>query len=253
MKKPWVGYALLGAGCYLVFLVVTLPAAWLASGVARATQGVVTLSAPLGSIWSGEAGVILHRAPEPPQRLGQLKWGINPLWLLTARLGVGARLDVPAGGEARLRARVGFGSATLRDINARLPAQQLALWYAPLALASPTGQVEIKSAGLDIDAESLRGTAELTWQDAGVSLTSVKPLGNYRLTLTGQGPDATFKLDTTDGVLELTGQGSLQIKTGRLNATGFATAKSRKDELDTLLQLIGPDQGDGRRAWSLNR
>jgi general secretion pathway protein N len=252
MKKTWVGYALLGAVFYLVFLLATVPAAWLAWGLARATQGAVSLSAPVGSAWSGSGGLVLHRAPEPPRQLGRVRWGVNPLWLVTGRLGIGATLDIAGGGEARARLRVGPGSVVVPELTASFAAQALPGLYSPAALLDPKGRVELRAEDLALGSSSVAGRAEINWQAAATGLSSVQPLGDYRVTLEGQGAAATVKLETLSGELQLSGTGQWQAGTGQLNFTGTAAARSRAEELGTLLRLMGPDQGGGRHAFSFN-
>ncbi|HEX9626845.1 MAG TPA: type II secretion system protein N [Acidiferrobacterales bacterium] len=253
MKKGWIGYALLGAAFYLVFLLAAVPAAWFAWGLARATQGVVSLSAPVGSIWSGSGALVVHRAPEPPRQLGRVSWGVNPLWLVTGRLGLGAALEVAGGGEARGRVRLGVGSIVVRDLSASFAAQILPSLYSPAALLDPKGRVDVRAEELLLDRANVSGRAEINWQGAATSLSSVQPLGDYRLIFEGQGASAAVRLETLSGELDLNGAGQWQVQTGQLNFNGTAAARSRAEELGTLLRLMGPDQGGGRHAFSIQK
>ena len=55
MKKHWILYTSVGVALYLVFLVVYVPADWLAWGVSHGTKGVVRIDNPTGSIWGAWA------------------------------------------------------------------------------------------------------------------------------------------------------------------------------------------------------
>ena len=98
----------------------------------------------------------------------------------------------------------------------------------------------------------MEGVATLEWLNAGSSLSSVQPLGDYRLEITGAEKNANLKLTTLRGVLELTGQGSWQAHNGQIQFNGSAQPRDRSEDLAPLLMLLGNDQGGGRRLLTLN-
>jgi general secretion pathway protein N len=236
----------LGAGAlllYLLFLVVTLPAAWLADGVARLSRKAVQLQDPDGSVWSGSGRLVMAKGRE----FGLMKWSVNPLWLFAGRLHLNVQLS---GGQAQGQGtvRVGYRSLTLKDVEAAVPAELAPALYSPAALIDPKGQIRLRTASLEASGKGLQGTAELTWQGAGARVGGANPLGDYRLDVNGQGENAQLTLATLNGRLQLNGQGQWQTTTGALRFQGSAAAAQPDPQLDLLLNLLGPDQGGGRRA-----
>lgn len=100
--------------------------------------------------------------------------------------------------------------------------------------------------------EKVDGTAALEWLNAGSGLSSVQPLGDYRLDITGAEKNANLKLTTLRGDLEFTGQGQWQPQTGQVQINGSALPRARPGELESLLKMIGADQGGGKRTLNIN-
>ena len=100
--------------------------------------------------------------------------------------------------------------------------------------------------------EKVEGAAALEWLNAGSGLSSVQPLGDYRLEIAGAGKNTNLKLTTLRGDLEFTGQGQWQPQTGQIQINGSAAPRARASELGSLLNLIGVDQGGGKRALTIN-
>ena len=86
--------------------------------------------------------------------------------------------------------------------------------------------------------------ARLDAQQMSSRLSTLKPMGSYRLALQG-GVAPGFTLQTLEGALQLSGSG--QWVGGRLRFEGVATAApDRLDALANLLNILG--QRDGARA-----
>jgi general secretion pathway protein N len=124
--------------------------------------------------------------------------------------------------------------------------------YTPLSLVTPQGKVRITTEGLALSPDKMDGTATLEWLNASSSLSSVQPLGDYRLEITGAEKNASLKLTTLRGDLEFTGQGSWQLQTGQVQINGSALPRARASELGSFLNMLGADQGGGRRALNIN-
>lgn len=92
----------------------------------------------------------------------------------------------------------------------------------------------------------------LEWLNAGSGLSSVQPLGDFRLDITAVDKIANLKLTTLRGDLELTGQGQWQLRTGQLQISGFALPRARVGELESLLRMLGHDEGGGKRTLNIN-
>jgi general secretion pathway protein N len=87
----------------------------------------------------------------------------------------------------------------------------------------------------------MQGQVELLALDLASSLTTLRPMGSYRLTLAG-GAAPTLRLVTLTGGLQMTGSG--QWRGTRLQFSGEAhTAPGREAVLAHLLNLIGRREG----------
>lgn len=251
MKKRWLPYVIFGFVLYLLFLVIEMPASWFAWGLNRYTGGTVRLDPIAGGMWHGNGKLMIYYPQTTPHDLGITEWHINPIWLFAGRIQTNWQSDTA---DARINAtlRVSPGKITLVDTDAAFPAQYVALFYPPAALVSPQGKVQLHVHLLTIDRNGITGGGEIHWQDAGSSLTSVQPLGDYHFEITGAGKTARFKLSTTHGALELIGQGQWQIQGGQFQINGTAIPRERLTELEPLLKLLGPAQDGGRRTLALN-
>ena len=251
MKKSWFGYLFLGVTAYLIFLVVTVPATWLSWGLARITHGAVDLYEERGSLWVGHGRLVVHYPRSTPQDLGQTEWRVNPLWLPLGRLQVSLKAT---GSQSDLAAVVGVTPKriVLQRSHISADANMASAFYAPARLLAPKGRLRFSADHLTVDKNGLHGNAVITWEGASSGLSSVQPLGDYRIDISGTGAEAALKLTTLRGDLQLSGTGRWQLlENGDLQFNGVARPRSRGQELQSLLNLFGRDQGGGRRTLRL--
>lgn len=242
-RWAWLG-AILGA---LGALAVFAPAAWLALGVASASKGQVLLADARGSVWRGSAQLVLTGgasstdATALPERL---QW---TLWPSVAGLN-GDVLPVCCSAQpVHLVARPHWGGARL-DVTAlrlNLPAELLAGLGTPWNTLNAQGQLALVADALSVDwAEGraqLDGNATLDMTGVSSRLSTLRPLGDYRLSLTG-GATPSVQLQTLQGALQLSGSG--QWVGSRMRFSGEASAApDREDALSNLLNIIGRRQG----------
>jgi len=178
---------------------------------------------------------------------GSLAWKLRPSWR-----GIAAALDlscctrqpidlVASPGVRGLHVRV-------QDGQSRWPAALLAGFGAPFNTLKPEGMLDLSTQGLELRAErqqlSFEGRATLDATDISSSLSTLKPMGSYRVVLEG-GNAPSLLLTTREGSLRLSGSGRW---TGtRLRFSGEASAApGREDALSNLLNIIG--RRDGARS-----
>lgn len=250
-KKRLLLYAIFGLVFYLLFLVIELPVSWFAWGLNRYTSGTVRLDPIAGGLWRGSGRLVIYYPQTVPHDFGNTEWRINPLWLFTGQAQMQWRAE---SADARIRTTLRFGKnqTQLLETEAAFSAQAIGTFYSPASLISPKGQVLVRTDKLTIDSNGIEGGAEISWQNAGSSLSAVQPLGDYRLEIIGAGKTAALKLSTSRGDLELTGQGQWQISTGQIQFTGSATPHKHASELEPLLKLFGSSQGNGKRPLTVN-
>lgn len=252
LPKNWWRYLLLGFTLYLLFLIINIPATWAAWGTAKATGRSVILSSPVGTLWRGKAELLISLPNTSPQKLGQVGWRLNPLWLATGRIGLTLSfLDSEIQGKGQ--AYVGFQHTKVSDSKFILPASYVAELYAPAKLIAPQGQIWVTVKALEFREDGAKGQATLHWKQAASSLSSVQPLGDYQLNIKAADKKADIELSTLGGSLELKGSGKWDINTsGMMVFNGTAVARQQADELQPLLQLMGTDGGNGRRNLRFN-
>ncbi len=233
--------ALLGGALALALFA---PARWLGAALAGWSGGRLLLVDPRGTVWNGTAGVAFASGAggaEPVSLPGAVLWRLRPGWR-----GVTATLDVPCCAPQPLQLHVqpqGGGGVQLdwRDGRSQWPATLLRGLGAPWNTLKLEGTLALATQGLsmrwDGRALALAGQATLDATDISSSLSTLRPMGSYRLALAG-GTVPSVLLSTLSGSLELTGSGLWNGRALRFNGEASAAA-GREDALANLLNIIG--------------
>ena len=245
---PW-RWAVAGAlGGLVLAFVLFAPARWLAALVLQASGGHAVLAAPRGSFWQGSAQLVLSGGAGSLDAValpGQLRWRIRPAW---------TGLDVQLNAECcmqqawQLQARsAGWAGAqlTLSDSQSQWPAALLSGLGTPWNTVQAQGQLAASTQGLNArwtqGRLALAGRLQLDALNMSSRLSTLQPMGSYRVTLTGGNP-SLLELSTLDGSLLLTGQGRWVGQ--RLHFDGAASATPGSvDALSNLLNIIGRRNG----------
>ncbi|RZL92050.1 MAG: type II secretion system protein N [Variovorax sp.] len=236
--------ALIGAA-----LAITLyaPAHWLAAGLARWTGGHLQLVNARGTVWNGTAGVVFSSGASGAESIalpGMVGWRLRPRWD-----GVAGALDIPCCTTAPLGFRAhprpsGFQLAW-NDGQSRWPAALLGGFGAPWNTLKPEGVLDISTQAFAMQWSgprlALAGRATLDATDISSSLSTLRPMGSYRLILEG-GPAPTLLLTTREGSLQLSGSGRWNGNALRFDGEASA-APGREDALSNLLNIIGRREG----------
>lgn len=245
-EVPWawaVTGALLGL---LVALVVFAPARWLAGAVERATDGKLRLADTRGTVWAGSARVVLtggRGSTDAAGLPGRLSWQLVPRFD-----GAVARLRseccTPRPVEVRVLPRWGGVGVRVGDAVTEWPASLLAGLGTPWNTLQMEGDVRLSTQGLSVEwvegRPVIAGRAELVALHVASRLSTLRPMGSYRITLQG-GTPATLRLETLEGSLQLSGTGQWGQ---RLQFRGEASAApEREGALANLLNIIGRRSG----------
>jgi general secretion pathway protein N len=241
--------AALGIAAYIVFLVFTTPASFLAARARAAAPGQVEMSEAKGSLWSGSARARIA-APGGHLIFDRIEWRFLPERLMGGRLA----FDLKAAGHGlvgRGQLARGFTRWEVRDLTATGEVESL-IPLAPLAATwRPEGTLAISTPAMEWDDKEARGTLRAEWKDAAVSLSQVRPLGSYRLDAQADGGPAKLTIATMDGALRIAGQGTF-TPPSKLTISGDARAEGAQARaLDPLLDLMGPRRPDGARALEI--
>lgn len=248
-RAPW-AWALLGAllGALLT-LALFAPAQWLADRIAQASAGQVQLAQARGTLWNGSAQLLLTGGAASQDRAalpGRIAWQLRPTWRgLRAQLQAACCTTSPLHLQAQVRLRWGGARITLADSQSQWPAAVLAGLGTPWNTLQPQGQLVLHTTGLQADWAAgrmvLTGQAQLDALAMSSRLSTVAPMGSYRLALQG-GEVPTLTLQTLEGSLQLSGSG--QWVGQRLRFSGEASAApERQAALANLLNIIGRRSG----------
>lgn len=145
----------------------------------------------------------------------------------------------------RLRPRWGGMRWTVADSNTQWPASVLAGLGTPWNTLQFDGDLHLKTEELSVEwvqgRLGIAGRAELTAQRMSSRLSTLRPMGSYRITVLG-GATPTLQLDTLEGSLQLAGSG--QWVDSRLHFSGVASVEpQRENALSNLLNIIGRRNG----------
>ncbi len=251
-RWAWAGVALgLSAA-----LVTQAPAYWLTQVVATMTAQRMLLQDPQGTVWNGSAQWVLNEGPHNtavattslPTRV---TWQLAPHMDLSAyRVGISAWVAstccTPQPVHVQLSPLWRGVRMQVSDHTSQWPAAWLVGLGAPWNTLQLDGTMQLQTTQLVWeqrgDAPHLKGQAELQLRQLSTRLSTLRPLGNYRVRVHG-GDTIALTLDTLEGSLQL--QGSGQWRPGRLQFNGEATAApDAQDALSNLLNVLGQRQGN---------
>jgi general secretion pathway protein N len=254
-RAPWrvaVAAALLGL---LLSLLLFAPARWLGMALQAASGGRVELINTRGSLWQGQADLLLTGGPGSRDQAALpqgVRWQLRPRWSEGPALQLALRAPCCTPGDliTTLRPLAGGFELALAPQQSRWPTALLAGLGTPWNTLQLDGQLLLDSPGLRVrwvqGRLQLDGALRLDAHDLGSRLSTLAPLGSYRLTLDAPaGTEPQLNLATLEGALQLRGQG--QWVGGRLRFSGEAQAgEDNEAALSNLLNLVG--KRSGRRS-----
>lgn len=245
-KRTFVFFAF----AFLLTSLVTAPASLLDKFLQYATHGRLALANTSGTVWNGAATPALRTQEGHFIVLQALHWIIDPISPFTGKLKIQLRWDdMPA--IPVMDAVISPKQIALHHARIPLPAQVLSEAVPALKPVQFRGQLQIQSDYLAFSAHGTEGSVSVDWQQAGSALSSISPLGNYRLALNGAGDRININLTTVSGIMLLEGQGNWLAGRG-LEFHGKAQASAEgRDSLTELLQHLGPEESPGVHSFNL--
>lgn len=238
------GGALIGG---LITALLFAPAAWLADAVSNATGQQLQLTEPRGTVWQGSAQLVLTGgigSQDSTALPGRVQWRLRPA-LNGLTLALMTDCCTPDALRLAIRPRIGGLRIDLADGRSQWPAQLLAGLGTPWNTLQPEGRLDLSSQSLSAEWQAgrlqLSGGAVLEALGVSSRLSTLRPMGSYRLRLQG-GPAIGLTLETIEGSLQLSGSG--QWVGSRLRFTGEASATpEREAALSNFLNIIGKRDG----------
>ena len=247
-STPWRWAMAGGLAGLMLALLVFAPARWLAALVQQVSGEHVVLAAPRGGFWQGSAQLVLSGGAGSKGAIalpGLLTWRIRPSWN-----GVNVQLNAECCTQQPMQLRAttaGWGGVRLllSDSQSSWPAGLLAGLGTPWNTVQAQGQLIASTQGFIAQwvqgRLSLAGRLQVDATRISSRLSTLQPMGSYRLTLLG-GAASTLELNTLEGSLQLTGQGQWVGQRLRFDGAASATPES-VDALSNLLNIIGRRNG----------
>lgn len=250
-RAPW-AWAWAGALIGLIAVPLLLaPAHWLTRAIEQASNDQVRLTDARGSVWQGSAQLMLTGGQGSTDAValpGRLNWQIRPSWR-------GGMVQLSADCCTQQTLAIAFSAwgpagvqASLADSQSQWPAALLAGLGTPWNTIRPQGELAISTRGLGVQwvdgRLNLKGSLQLDATQISTRLSTLVPMGSYRVTLVGDAAP-TFQLSTLEGSLQLTGNGQWVGRTLRFEGEARASP-GRVEALSNLLNIIG--RRDGARS-----
>ena len=251
-SPPW-RWAVLGSLLgLLVATVLFAPAAWLGTAVALSSQGRVVLNEASGTVWNGSGQLVLSGGAgsrDATTLPGRIHWQLKPTLTLDLQLLVDADCCTAQSVEILVSPRMDGLTAVVQPSQSNWPATLLTGLGAPFNTIDLQATLKLNTQVLTLEwlnkQLKLEGKAALDVIDASTRLSTLRPVGSYRLNFQGsQGAAApSLNLETLSGSLLLSGSGQLTGNRWRFNgeasaAPGFEAALS--NFLDILGRRVGP-------------
>ncbi len=246
-RRWWL--VLAGLSLYLLFLLMQMPAAWLAARIPA--DNPMQLRAVSGTAWHGTARAATLNADKVRLQLGGLVWRWLPGEILHGRLGFAFELgqDADKLKGALLSGRSGH---SLKNVRGGLDAAVLGIASRPFGLLEPQGRLAIQIDDLYLGRNRIHGGARVDWRHARSGLMDA-PLGDYRMDMkaASDGRVARITLYTLQGELAISGDGEFQPGKGLQGALRLTPPQdeARRKRYSAILSLLGrPDAGG---TWTL--
>ena len=251
-SPPW-RWAVLGSLLgLLVATVLFAPAAWLGTAVALSSQGRVVLNEASGTVWNGSGQLVLSGGAgsrDATTLPGRIHWRLKPTLTLDLKLLVDADCCTAQSVEILVSPRMDGLTAVVQPSQSNWPATLLTGLGAPFNTIDLQATLKLNTQVLTLEwlnkQLKLEGKAALDVIDASTRLSTLRPVGSYRLNFQGsQGAAApSLNLETLSGSLLLSGSGQLTGNRWRFSgeasaAPGFEAALS--NFLDILGRRVGP-------------
>lgn len=239
--KPGILVAV-GVAIYALGIIAFAPATLIDAGLQDLSGGKLRLVETRGSLWSA-TGLIEIR--DPAGRSGvatNLAWRFRAESLLRGHAVFDVQLEPT---RTAFALTLSLSGVELANADIILPATALGLGLPKLAPLGLTGDIALHIASLSIAGKRVQGKATLRLREAGSAFTPISPLGDYELSLDGDGATVQALLRTTKGPLQLDGKGSWEIGKDPDFLAVAQVLPQHRQQLGPLLRLIAVEHGAG--------
>jgi general secretion pathway protein N len=233
----------LGIGAFLLFALITLPAATVLSFY---HPPGVTLSGVSGTIWKGRAQAVRSGN----MHVGSVEWDLSVLALFTGKLGADLKVT-RSDGFAEGSIAVSGARVTMQKLNASLPLSALPQH---IVQGGWTGTATLRLPQLTLENSwpvALTGTIEI----ANLVGPANRPaaLGSYKVVFPegAAGDSLQGALSDTGGPLAVNGTIDLKKDRSYLVSGLIATRPDAPSDMARTLEILGEPDAQGRRQFSI--
>jgi len=219
-------------------LALNFPISWASPVISSKTNCKVNLESPQGTIWSGNTSISLGNhlngtCSDSAFMTERISWSTScNLLKISCEINLSSAMLSKPG-----RILISPSEYSISSNELTLPAKILQDLGVPWNTIKPEGQLTLLWGDLTLSNKNYNGSVSLIFSDASSQLSSVRPLGDYRVNINSLNT-RSFEVNTLKGALDIRGKGSM---TGHgIEFTGEAIAKPEyKDALTGLLSVIG--------------
>jgi general secretion pathway protein N len=227
-----------------------MPASLLGAMVASATYNRVELANTSGTLWKGQATPVILQRDGGLIVLDSFAWELDLPALLKATLRIQLKWD-SVRQEAPMEINITPRQLEVKQLYLPLSASLIGETSEFIKPAGLRGRIIVRGDTLLISQQGVLGKASAEWLEASSLLSSVSPLGNYRLDFDTDYTRLAIQLSSISGALRLSGQGTMLPNKG-LSFSGKASAASgQEDALKELLNHLGPELSPGVRTFTI--
>ena len=200
-----------GVAAYVIALVASAPASWLAYAIARASDGVIELREPAGSLWSGSGRLYARAQADSLLDLGGMRW--NTSWSEIHRLRLGVSLAL-GGAQRPAEIQLSPSGVSVRRLSVAVPAEVITGFVPALEGLGPMGTLRVRTEDLRVERDSVLGQAEVEWAQVRLARSPDLEFGSHIARLRGSGPRVVIELSSLGGPLRLSGTGTWSREAG---------------------------------------
>ncbi len=246
-SPPW-RWAVLGSVLGLmVATVLFAPAAWLSLALSQGSQGRVVLNEPSGTVWNGSGQLVLsggEGSRDATTLPGRIHWRLKPTVTLDLHLLLDADCCTSQSVDILVSPHWNGLQAVVQPSQSNWPATLLTGLGAPFNTIDLQATLKLNTQVLTLEwlnkQLKLEGKAALDVIDASTRLSTLRPVGSYRLNFQGSQGTASpsLNLETLSGSLLLSGSGQLNGNRWRFNGEASA-APGSEAALSNFLDIVG--------------
>ncbi len=236
-------YILIVIFSYLFFALAKTPAATIIDLVKKNTNFPAKIYGIQGSIWNGQADTLT--IPSQPH-INNLKWSLNPLSFLLARLSADIEADIKKQKVSGSISISASGNISADNIHAKLKAedvQQLIM----MPLGELAGQFNLSINSLEWTGEGLpKTTGQIIWDNAKLTLAETVDLGQVKvniLPMIDNGLNIIIK--NKRGMLNIDGNIEINNKKQYKLAVDFKPNKNASSNVAQSLAMFAKRQSNG--------